>query len=391
MAKQSADIVFVLDASKSMEPCINAVKENIVDFTKVFHEDPNNMWDVRLEFLAHKDNTIENRDNESGIDKDFKKLVVAAGGQYEDVDFRVSLKWYNTDDLDIYVETPFGEKIFFSEKKSTCKGELDVDRNVCGETTTPVENVRWQTGDANNGKYKVWVRLFGRHGSDRDTPFKVEIYNNGRTEYFEDTFVNEDPEKKEIQVGTFIFDRDDAPIPVQEGGFESVSIKCSNVLSAVYSNNGQDLFTTDIPAFQNALSQVEVSGNESSVVALDTAIDFPWRDQRTCRRIIILFTDEPIAGGNRAQQSYDLCDELIDKMMEQGIFLFMVTPECETFEILSELDKSIWAVFEEGDGLKEIPFRELLVGMAKAITKSRLQVVPENIPDRRARFGQDNW
>ena len=109
MAKQSADIVFVLDASKSMEPCINAVKENIVDFTKVFQDDPNNMWDIRLDFLAHKDKTLENRSNESGIDKDFKERVVAAGGQYEGVDFRASLKWHNTDDLDLHVQTPFGE------------------------------------------------------------------------------------------------------------------------------------------------------------------------------------------------------------------------------------------------------------------------------------------
>lgn len=391
MSRQSADIVFVLDASQSMEPCINAVKNNIVDFTKVFQDDPNNMWDIRLDFLAHKDNTLENRSNESGIDKDFKKRVVAAGGQYEGVDFRVSLKWHNTDDVDLHVQTPFGETIYFSEKKSTCSGELDVDRNVSGETTEPVENIRWKTGDANNGKYKIWVKLYNRHGSDRDTPFKVEIYNNGRTEYFEDTFVKEDPEKKEIQVGTFTFNKSDAPTPIQEGGFESSSTRCSNVLSAVYSNNGQDLFTTDIPAFQNALSQVDVSGNESSVVALDIAIDFPWRDQRTCRRIIILFTDEPVAGGNRAQQSFDLCDELIDKMMEQGILLFMVTPECETFETLSQVDKSIWDPFTDSDSFQNIPFRELLLDMAKSITKSKLQVVPENIPDRRARFGQDNW
>ena len=77
--------------------------------------------------------------------------------------------------------------------------------------------------------------------------------------------------------------------------------------------------------------------------------------------------------------------------MEQGILLFMVTPECETFEILSQVDKSIWEVFTDSYTFENVPFRELLLDMAKSITKSRLQVVPENIPDRRARFGQDNW
>jgi hypothetical protein len=391
MGRQSADIVFVLDASKSMTPCINGVKEHIVEFSKVFQDDPNNMWDIRLDFLAHRDNTLENRTNESGIDQDFRERVVSAGGKYENVDFRASLIWRNTDDLDLYVQTPFGEKIYFGEKKSSCNGELDVDRNVSGETTKPVENIRWDEGTANNGKYKVWVRLFGRHDSDRDTPFKVEIYNNGKTEYFEDSFYETDTEKREIQVGTFTFDKDNVLAPIEDGKFESSSTKSTDVLSSVYAQNGQDLFTDDITAFQKALSKVDISGNEASVVALDTAMDFPWRDQRSSRRIIILFTDEPVQGGNKAQESYDLCDELIEKIMEQGIFLFMVTPDCETFEILSEADRSIWHPYSGSAGLEEIPFKDLLQAMAKSITKSRLQKVPENIPNRRARFGQDTW
>ena len=94
----------------------------------------------------------------SDIDAEIKKRVEAAGGIYEGVDVRASLIWDNRNDLDLHMITPSGEHIFYGHKQSICRGELDVDRNVRGETTKPVENIRWRKGTAPSGSYRLFVQ-----------------------------------------------------------------------------------------------------------------------------------------------------------------------------------------------------------------------------------------
>lgn len=77
----------------------------------------------------------------------------------------ISLMWDNTNkrkvnDLDLHVTPPSGEKIWFRNKRSKCKGVLDVDRRQ--DCTDPVENVVWQK--ASPGSYKVQVQNYaGNH------------------------------------------------------------------------------------------------------------------------------------------------------------------------------------------------------------------------------------
>jgi hypothetical protein len=116
----------------------------------------------------------------SGIDVEIKKRVLAAGGQYTDVDIRASLIWNNRNDLDLHVLTPGGEHVFYASKHSRCGGSLDVDRNVRGETTEPIENTRWPKGVARSGRYQVWVENYRHHDSAAiATPFAVELEING--------------------------------------------------------------------------------------------------------------------------------------------------------------------------------------------------------------------
>ena len=389
MARQSADILFVIDASSSMEYCINGVKNNIQEFSNVFEHDPNNQWDLRFDFLAHRDFTQEARSK--GIDKDFRERVISAGGRYDNVDVRASLIWYSTDDLDLHMEAPNGEHIYFGNKISSCKGELDVDKNVSPTTNQPVENIRWSKGDAQAGNYKVWVRLFNRHEEPQTINCKVEVVCNGTVEVFSHSFSSYDADSTDIQIGTFHYD----PSSVQFSSSDSGTFECRTTLSndalhAVYSG-GQNLFTTNVSLFQRALASVEAKGNESPLVALDTGIDFPWRPQSSCHRIVIFLTDEPAEGGNRFEESRSKCEEIIQKMQEQGIILFLVTPESEIFEHLSITNRCEWEVSSGDEGLTDIRFDKLLLTIAKSITKSRLQVVPKRLPNRRALFGQNRW
>jgi hypothetical protein len=123
----------------------------------------------------------------AGIDAEMKRRVEGAGGQYEGVDIRASLLWNNRNDLDLHVITPRGEHIYFGAKRAGCGGWLDVDMNVRGETTTPVENIRWARGTAPRGHYRIYVQNYRFHEPDRQpTPWKVEVEIGGEIYHFTD-------------------------------------------------------------------------------------------------------------------------------------------------------------------------------------------------------------
>lgn len=125
-------------------------------------------------------------ERQSDIDAEIKQRVLKAGGRYEGVDIRASLMWNNRNDLDLHVITPRGEHIYYGMKRASCSGFLDVDMNVQGETTKPVENVQWITGSAPTGRYRVFVQNYRFHEHDRaPTPFHAEIEINGEIQKFD--------------------------------------------------------------------------------------------------------------------------------------------------------------------------------------------------------------
>lgn len=122
----------------------------------------------------------------SGVDAEIRERVRAAGGMHEGVDIRASLLWNNRNDLDLHVMTPRGEHVYFGHKRGSCGGWLDVDMNVRGETTTPVENIRWASGVAPRGRYRFFVQNFRFHEpSQAMTPFKVELEVKGEISHYE--------------------------------------------------------------------------------------------------------------------------------------------------------------------------------------------------------------
>ena len=119
------------------------------------------------------------------IDAEIKTRVEAAGGQYANVDIRASLLWNNRNDLDLHVIPPSGEEVFYAHKKSACGGWLDVDMNVHGETTKPVENVRWAKGTAPKGRYRIYVQNYAFKEPDAaPTEFRAEVEVGGVVRQF---------------------------------------------------------------------------------------------------------------------------------------------------------------------------------------------------------------
>lgn len=109
-----------------------------------------------------------------------KQKVKAAGGNVT-APFRVSLGWYNHDDLDIHVWEPNSghyqsSHIYYSNKRGSQGGVLDLDMNSRNLTRTPVENVCW--AHPHDGSYKVQVHNFCKRESI-DVGFTLEVESLG--------------------------------------------------------------------------------------------------------------------------------------------------------------------------------------------------------------------
>lgn len=101
-----------------------------------------------------------------------KQRVKAAGGNVT-AKMRVSLSWFNYDDLDLHAKMPNGTQVFFGNKA----GILDVDMNAgAGRTRTPVENLAFTT--LQDGVYVVWVKNYNRRETI-DTGFAIEVEYGG--------------------------------------------------------------------------------------------------------------------------------------------------------------------------------------------------------------------
>ena len=151
-----------------------------------------------------------------------------------------------------------------------------------------------------------------------------------------------------------------------------------------------DFFTEDPKRFTEALSKVEPQGNEDMLLALDIALDFPFGPLSKNRRAVAMFTDEPAKEGIDEGKSLKKIDALIDKIQMRHIQLFLVAPESEGYEELSEADKCEYEEVAGGDGLAGFDFQQLLTDMGKSISVATLQSSSEKEWPR-ALFGQDSW
>lgn len=105
-----------------------------------------------------------------------KERVKKAGGNVE-AKLRVSLAWFNTDDLDVHIIDPDNTHIYFNNRK----GILDVDANCFTVVTDPVENLAFQ--HPKRGTYKVWVNQFNRRSRD-NVGFEIQLVDEHETRNF---------------------------------------------------------------------------------------------------------------------------------------------------------------------------------------------------------------
>jgi len=100
------------------------------------------------------------------VNDDIEQRLKREGGKTGEV--QISLAWDDYNDLDLHIFCPSGERIYFNNKTSECRGELDVDMNVRPTSKNAVENVVW-IENAPSGKYKVGVHFYKHHQKEETT------------------------------------------------------------------------------------------------------------------------------------------------------------------------------------------------------------------------------
>lgn len=131
--------------------------------------------------------------------------VKKAGGKTEG-ELRCSLEWYNFDDLDIHLFCPNKEHIYFSHKRSTTGGTLDVDMNAGGShSREAVENIIFPSKNKmEEGVYDLRVHNYSKRESI-DVGFRVEIECQNKLLSFEYPHVVKHNEN--VQVAKFEYSK----------------------------------------------------------------------------------------------------------------------------------------------------------------------------------------
>lgn len=143
----------------------NNLQKNLVSLTAPVHADALGLfkWDNNFAWSYN-----------GNITDSIKEKVKAAGGNTEAA-LRISLGWFNADDLDLHVFTPNGTHIAWNHRH----GCLDVDMNGMDRHNAedPVENVSFRKPE--DGVYKVVVNNYNSRRSD-GKGFVIEVESHGQ-------------------------------------------------------------------------------------------------------------------------------------------------------------------------------------------------------------------
>jgi hypothetical protein len=156
--------------------------------------------------------------------------------------------------------------------------------------------------------------------------------------------------------------------------------------------NQFEFFTADADKVTRALDAIEVSADEHNLLALDIALDHPFGSTSDTKRVVALFSDEPLEAGIEGQAALEKLPALIDKIHKRRVKLFCALPYSEAAQQLSEANGSELEIVDagQGGGLAGVDFRALLSQMGKSISVSSLQGALSEGPPQPL-FGQDRW
>jgi hypothetical protein len=211
----------VLPAATSMEVLLKGEHlGNLMSLTAPVHPEPKQLFRWDNDFAWSYGGNVTDS---------IAERVKKAGGKVEGATLRVSLSWFNYDDLDLHVYEPPGrgvaglhDHISFRNKRGASGGVLDVDMNAgSGTTREAVENVVWMD-KMPSGAYKVVVNNFSKREAS-DVGFVIEVECGGKLSHF--SYNKAVRDKQDIHVVT---------LHMKEGRIESIetgdpAITASNI------------------------------------------------------------------------------------------------------------------------------------------------------------------
>ncbi|MDZ4698263.1 MAG: hypothetical protein SH809_01045 [Rhodothermales bacterium] len=105
-------------------------------------------------------------------------------------ELQVSLNWSNAVDMDLHVETPDEEDIYYGERVGMAGGSLDLDSNAsCFIDGVNNENITWAGETPACGEYIVRVDLWSACALPGPFPYVVTVNNKGTIETFTGSFL----------------------------------------------------------------------------------------------------------------------------------------------------------------------------------------------------------
>lgn len=164
----------ILPDATSMEILFeNRMQSNLMSLIAPIHSDAPNIlkWSNNFSWSYKGD-----------VTDSIKERVKAAGGNIN-AKLRVSLAWFNYDDLDLHAYCPDGH-VYFSSKSGDQRygyhnnsNILDVDMNAGGGTTRePVENLAWV--NPKDGHYRIMVHQYRKRESS-NIGFNIQFEHDG--------------------------------------------------------------------------------------------------------------------------------------------------------------------------------------------------------------------
>lgn len=162
----------ILPRAESLEVLVtNKHTPNFVTLTAPVYDNAPNLFKWGNAFAWSYNGNI--------ADSGMKERVKAAGGKVDGV-LRFSIQWNEehkdkNNDLDAHCTSPKSH-IYFSQRRGSCGGVLDVDITA-PRMVTAVENITWQDlSTMPDGEYKFYVRNYSVHNTKG---FRAEIEMNG--------------------------------------------------------------------------------------------------------------------------------------------------------------------------------------------------------------------
>ena len=176
--------------------------------------------------------------------------------------------------------------------------------------------------------------------------------------------------------------------------YHMTGLRGQQLLDSLYASspNGGDsgLFSENAADLRDSLTALKPQGDEDLLIALDCALDFPFGPLADTKRVIALFSDEPLEQNAFATERRTKVAALVQKIQARRVQLFMALPLSPTSEELASADRSELEQVDGGDGLAGVDFKLLLQQMGKSISSASLQSSREPAYDR-AIFGQNQW